>query len=135
MDKSKISFIIVKSAAQLKGDSARVRQILVNLLGNAVKFTESGSIKLTIKALEVVDDCVTLEFSISDTGCGIKKEDIGKLFEMFQQVDTTRNRGKEGTGLGLAISKQLAELRMTEDSKQHLHHVVAMFVGIHSIIV
>lgn len=96
--------------AQLKGDSARVRQILVNLLGNAVKFTESGSVKLTIKALEVIDDCVTLEFSISDTGCGIKKEDIGKLFEMFQQVDTTRNRGKEGTGLGLAISKQLVEL-------------------------
>lgn len=91
------------------GDEVRLKQILINLLGNAVKFTSEGFIGLSVKELSRVGDDVSLMFRISDSGLGIKKDDIAKLFENFQQVDTRKNRKIEGSGLGLPISKNLAE--------------------------
>lgn len=91
------------------GDMTRVKQILLNIIGNAVKFTESGYIKLCIHK-KTVNGTLTLVMSVSDTGSGIRKEDLKKLFVSFNQVDTRKNRSIEGTGLGLVISKKLCEL-------------------------
>lgn len=95
---------------RLYGDDIRVKQILINLLNNAVKFTEKGYVKLLVRITDRDEDTVNIDFIVRDTGMGIKPEDIGKLFNSFSQVDTTRNREKEGTGLGLAICKMLADL-------------------------
>lgn len=94
----------------LYGDSLRIRQIIINIMNNAIKFTETGSVTLAIKVDNIEDDIVTLKFTIADTGQGIKDEDMPLLFGEFEQIDTRRNRNKEGTGLGLAISKKLLEL-------------------------
>ncbi|MDE7279110.1 MAG: response regulator, partial [Oscillospiraceae bacterium] len=94
---------------KMYGDEVRLKQILINLLGNAVKFTNSGLISLSVKELSRIGDSVSIMFKVSDTGIGIKKDDIPKLFENFRQVDTRRNRRIEGSGLGLSISKTLAE--------------------------
>ncbi len=95
---------------QLMGDSVRIRQIIINLANNAVKFTKEGCVSLTIGFDKISDREILLKVSVRDTGIGIKKEDLGKLFQSFQQVDSKRNRNIEGTGLGLAISKQLVVL-------------------------
>ena len=95
---------------KLHGDSVRIEQIMVNLLNNAVKFTKQGQIVLKIDYFKNSADQIELLASVADTGIGIKKEDIGKLFQSFQQLDSKRNRNIEGTGLGLAISKQLLTL-------------------------
>ncbi len=94
---------------KMYGDEVRLKQILINLLGNAVKFTNSGFISLTVREMNRIGNNVTLMFKIADSGIGIKKEDMSKLFENFRQVDTRRNRKIEGSGLGLSISKTLAE--------------------------
>ncbi len=91
------------------GDEVRLKQILINLLGNAVKFTNEGYIYLSAKELNRTDSSISIMFRITDTGIGIKKEDMNKLFGNFQQVDTRKNRRIEGSGLGLSISKSLAE--------------------------
>ncbi len=93
----------------LEGDSMRIRQVLINLAGNAIKFTRSGRVIIILSCEKIADDQVMLTFHVKDTGTGIKEEDIGKLFTSFQQVDSKRNRSVEGTGLGLAISKRLCE--------------------------
>ena len=95
----------------LIGDSTRIKQIMINLLTNAVKFTSKGHIRLSI-VTEPTDDpkVILLKVSVADTGRGIKKEDLPKLFETFSQVDTKKNRNIEGTGLGLAITQSLVEL-------------------------
>ena len=92
------------------GDGMRIRQVMINLLNNAVKFTDSGKIVLSVDIVSETEDVVEIRFSVADTGMGIKKEDLARLFEMFEQVDVKRNMGKEGTGLGLGISAQLVEL-------------------------
>ena len=86
----------------LYGDDNKIRQIMINLLNNAVKYTEKGSVSLDIKG-SVKEDTVSLEIKVSDTGIGIKEEDLGKLFEKFSRIDEKRNKDIEGTGLGLAI--------------------------------
>lgn len=96
--------------AKLYGDELRIRQVLINLTNNAIKFTERGHVKLTVKVENTEEDKVNLLFSVEDTGQGIAKEDMGKLFGSFQQVDIKKNHYREGTGLGLAISKQLVEM-------------------------
>ena len=93
----------------LYGDCMRIRQVIINLANNAIKFTEYGMVKIDLSCHEMEDDMMELEFHIRDTGQGIKKEDLDKLFVSFQQVDTKRNRTVEGTGLGLAISKKYVE--------------------------
>ena len=95
---------------QLMGDSIRIRQIIINLANNAVKFTKKGYVYLSIGYEKISDREIMLKVLVEDTGIGIKKEDIGKLFQSFQQLDSKRNRNVEGTGLGLAISKQLVTL-------------------------
>jgi two-component system sensor histidine kinase/response regulator len=94
----------------LVGDPSRLRQILLNLLGNAVKFTEQGEVGLEIKIEAEDDSSVLLHFVVSDTGIGIPPEKLQTVFESFQQVDGSITRKYEGTGLGLTISKELAEL-------------------------
>lgn len=92
------------------GDGFRLRQIFVNLIGNAIKFTESGEIYLHVLLRNIVADKVTLEFSIRDTGIGIAADKISDLFSPFTQADNTTTRKYGGTGLGLAISARLAAL-------------------------
>lgn len=95
---------------QLMGDSIRIRQIIINLANNAVKFTREGYVHLSVGYEKKSDREIMLKVSVEDTGIGIKKEDMGKLFQSFHQLDSKRNRNVEGTGLGLAISKQLVSL-------------------------
>ncbi len=95
---------------ELHGDNIRIKQVLVNLANNAVKFTSKGNVHIEMDFKYVKDNEIMLYVSISDTGSGIKKEDMKKLFKSFQQVDSKRNRNIEGTGLGLAICKQLVSL-------------------------
>ncbi|MBR5336670.1 MAG: response regulator [Lachnospiraceae bacterium] len=92
----------------LLGDDIRMRQIIVNLLNNAVKYTNTGSVTMTIEG-ERIDDYVALSVYVKDTGIGIKNEDMDKIFGKFDRVDADRNRGIEGTGLGLAITSGLLE--------------------------
>ena len=96
--------------AKLHGDELRLRQVLINLANNAIKFTEEGHVKLSVKIEEVEGDTIQLRFAVEDTGQGIAKEDLGKLFGKFEQVDKKKNHYKEGTGLGLSISRQLVEM-------------------------
>lgn len=91
------------------GDMTRVKQVLLNIIGNAVKFTERGYIRLSVQQ-KTEGNVLSLVIAIEDTGIGIKQEDLIKLFENFNQVDTHKNRGVEGTGLGLVISKRLCEM-------------------------
>lgn len=93
---------------RLYGDEIRIRQIMVNLLTNAVKFTREGGVLLSISAREERYG-VNLMISVKDSGIGIKKENLHKIFKSFSQVDTKKNRAIEGTGLGLAICKQLVK--------------------------
>lgn len=94
----------------LHGDGLRVRQIIINMMNNAVKFTESGYVKLSMYVEEKTDADIVLSVRIRDTGSGIREEDQKKLFQSFSQVDSHRNHSKEGTGLGLAICRQLVEM-------------------------
>jgi signal transduction histidine kinase/CheY-like chemotaxis protein len=94
----------------LVGDSMRLRQILVNLVGNALKFTSQGEIVVEVKVREQDAERYLLLFSVRDTGIGIDSNSLDKLFRAFQQADTSTTRKYGGTGLGLAISKSLAEL-------------------------
>lgn len=93
----------------LNGDELRVKQILNNLLSNAFKYTDEGEVRLDI-GWEQEDNSVWLNFTVSDTGHGIKKTDMPKLFSSYSQLDSKVNRRIEGTGLGLAITKNLVEL-------------------------
>ncbi len=89
-------------------DSGRIQQILLNLLGNAIKFTGNGSVSLSVEILDKTDDATKVKFSVADTGIGIREEDQKKLFVPFSQIKSEINYG--GTGLGLTISKRLVEL-------------------------
>lgn len=94
----------------LCGDEVRIRQILVNLLTNAIKYTPEGTVTLTVKGEKNKGDAVRLYVSVKDTGIGIKEEDREKMFESFQRVEESRNRNIEGTGLGLSITMRLLKL-------------------------
>lgn len=95
----------------LIGDSVRLNQIFLNLIGNAIKFTSKGKIKISARLVDTIGDKVTIEFTVSDTGIGIAENMIPKLFENFQQATHSTAREYGGTGLGLAIAKQLVELQ------------------------
>ena len=93
------------------GDDGRIKQILINILSNAIKFTKKGFVRVYITGKPGrTEDEEFLTFCVKDTGCGIREEDLGKIFEDFRQVDSRRNRSVDGTGLGLAIVKQLVGL-------------------------
>ena len=92
------------------GDLTRIRQILVNLVGNAIKFTDKGEVVLSVTSKQIRKNVVTLRFTIRDTGIGIKSHQLDTLFESFSQADASTTRRYGGTGLGLAISRSLAEI-------------------------
>jgi PAS domain S-box-containing protein len=92
------------------GDVIRVRQILINLLSNAVKFTEKGEVEVSVETRSASDDLLELQFTVRDTGIGIRQSDMGRLFKMFSQIDGSTTRLYGGAGLGLAISKRLSEI-------------------------
>ncbi|MES2741156.1 MAG: PAS domain S-box protein [Pseudomonadota bacterium] len=96
--------------AALIGDAMRLQQALLNLIGNAIKFTEAGEVLLSVSLERRVDQVATLRFSVADTGIGMSQEQLDRLFTPFEQADTSTSRRFGGTGLGLAISKQLVEL-------------------------
>ena len=97
---------------RLHGDEVRIRQIITNLLTNAIKYTKEGTItfKVSFRKEDKVGERIFLEVSVTDTGMGIRKEDMEKLFSKFERIDEKKNRNIEGTGLGLSITKSLLEL-------------------------
>jgi len=95
---------------KLIGDQVRLQQVITNLLGNACKFTAEGKILLNISALESVGDCVTLQFSVQDTGIGIPENKHNSIFDPFTQADASTKREFGGTGLGLSISKNIVKI-------------------------
>ncbi len=95
---------------RLYGDQGKIKQIVLNLLTNAVKYTSEGGFLLSVSMQERVDDECTIKFSVKDTGIGVKKEDIEKLFTAYERLDEEKNSGIQGTGLGLDISRRFAEL-------------------------
>ncbi len=117
----------------LRGDSGRLQQVLVNLLGNAVKFTEAGEIFVNVNAESVTPEQVKLHLSVSDTGIGIPSEKLDQIFRPFEQAESSTTRRFGGTGLGLTISRQLAEMmggRMwveSEPSRGSTFHFTAEF--------
>ena len=102
-------FVESSIPSRLFGDDVRIRQILINLLNNAVKYTQEGSVTLSVTGTQE-KDTVMLHFSVKDTGIGIKAEDLPKLTEKFGRIEEKRNREIEGTGLGLHITGQLLQL-------------------------
>ncbi len=99
-----------KLPVKLYGDDVRLRQVVVNLLTNGVKYTETGCVSLTIRGTERTADKIRIYVEVKDTGIGIREEDREKLFESFQRLDETRNRNIEGTGLGMSIVTGLLEM-------------------------
>ena len=99
-----------KPAPMLLGDPHRVRQVLLNLLGNAVKFTDTGSVRFSVETAKARSGWLTVRFIIADTGIGIPKAKLGLLFEKFSQLDSSRTRRHGGTGLGLAVCRELVQL-------------------------
>ncbi|MEW6204511.1 MAG: ATP-binding protein [Pseudomonadota bacterium] len=95
---------------RLVGDSLRVGQILKNLIGNAIKFTSEGHVNLTVKVLKQLDEQVTLQFSVSDSGIGMSKDQLQRVFDKFTQADSSTTRMFGGSGLGLSIAKELVHL-------------------------
>ncbi len=96
--------------SSVRGDPGRIRQVLLNITGNAIKFTEKGEILIKVIQEEELENTVKLRFSVSDTGIGISPDNINKLFKSFSQIDSSTTRKYEGTGLGLAISKKFVEM-------------------------
>lgn len=94
----------------VKGDEVRLSQVLINLIGNAVKFTESGGVKLTCSVTKESENIIEVTFAVTDTGIGIKEESIAKIFESFSQADANTTRKFGGTGLGLSIAEKILSL-------------------------
>ena len=104
-----ITFVTPDVPAVVSGDSGRFRQILLNLAGNAIKFTEQGAVSITGELIEKSDQEVVLRFEISDTGIGISEEAQARVFDKFSQADTSTTRRYHGSGLGLSICRQLVD--------------------------
>jgi len=111
----------------LFGDDARISQIIINLLSNAVKYTEKGRVMLTFSEVSRDKDSVDLLIKVSDTGIGIKKEDMDRLFETFERLDEEKNRHIEGTGLGIAIVTMMLKLMGSKLEVNSLYGVGSEF--------
>lgn len=105
-----VSVIAPEVPGRLRGDPLRLRQVLINLAANAVKFTPQGSVTVAVRPLAETGAGAVLRFTVSDTGIGIPPEKVGILFDKFTQVDTSTTRKYGGTGLGLAIARQLVQM-------------------------
>ena len=113
--------------SMLYGDEIRIKQVVTNMLTNAVKYTSSGSVTLSAKGERVAADQILLRISVQDTGMGIRKESLDDLFSSFKRVDESDNRNIEGTGLGLNISKQLIEMMGGKTSVDSVYHQGSTF--------
>lgn len=113
--------------SMLYGDEIRIKQVVTNILTNAVKYTSSGSVTLSAKGERVAADQILLRISVQDTGMGIRKESLDDLFSSFKRVDESDNRNIEGTGLGLNISKQLIEMMGGKISVDSVYHQGSTF--------
>ena len=113
--------------SMLYGDEVRIKQIITNILTNAVKYTETGSVTLSAKGERLNADEILLRISVEDTGIGIRKESLEDLFHSFKRVDETQNRNIEGTGLGLTIAKQLVEMMDGKISVDSVYHKGSVF--------
>ena len=113
--------------SMLYGDEIRIKQVVTNMLTNAVKYTSSGSVTLSAKGERVAADQILLRISVQDTGMGIRKESLDDLFSSFKRVDESDNRNIEGTGLGLNISKQLIEMMGGKISVDSVYHQGSTF--------
>ena len=119
------------------GDQLRLRQVLLNLLDNAIKFTSQGSVSLTVELEQVANEVMALHFAVKDTGIGIPSEKQAKIFEAFTQADTSSTRRYGGTGLGLTISSQLTEMmggklwvKSTAGQGSTFHFTACMGLGV-----
>lgn len=113
LTQKKLEFILdidQELPSKMYGDKKRIQQVLINLLTNAVKYTSEGSVTLSVRVEEKNSDVVKLKMAVSDTGIGIRKEDMESLFDLFKRVDLERNSNIEGSGLGLPLTNQLVEL-------------------------
>ncbi len=113
--------------SELYGDDMRIGEVMVNLLTNAVKYTEKGTVKFTVKELEREDGNVHLYVEVKDTGIGIREEDMERLFESFERLDSERNRNIEGTGLGIPITTNLLALMGSELKVQSVYGEGSVF--------
>jgi signal transduction histidine kinase/CheY-like chemotaxis protein/HPt (histidine-containing phosphotransfer) domain-containing protein/CHASE3 domain sensor protein len=105
-----VYFVDEAVPSQLIGDPVRLRQILINLVGNAIKFTERGEVLVEVSLRQAEGDGVALGFAVTDTGIGIPADHCARVFESFHQIDSSLTRARGGSGLGLAITRQLVEL-------------------------
>ena len=111
----------------LRGDPGRIRQVLTNLVGNALKFTQAGTVSLRVSRLADRDGRVVLHTEVQDTGIGIAEENLAKVFAPFEQADTSTTRKYGGTGLGLAICKQLVDIMDGDISVSSQEHQGTIF--------
>ena len=123
-----VSFMLDETMPNtLYGDDVRVKQIVTNLLTNAVKYTHKGGVKLYAAYEKQGEDRITLIISVEDTGIGIKEEDQGKLFESFQRLEENKNRNIEGTGLGMSITSMLLKLMEGDIEVKSVYHEGSTF--------
>ena len=112
-EEKKLTFTVIADSSLpsvLRGDDVRIKQVVSNLLTNAVKYTEKGSVKLVFRGEDRTEDSIGLYVEVTDTGIGIKEEDMGALFESFRRLEEKRNRNIEGTGLGMSIVTRLLDM-------------------------
>ena len=114
--------------SMLCGDEVRIKQVLINLLNNAIKYTSAGSVTLSIRCERLMLNRVRVWYSVEDTGQGVKKENIPYIFNAFKRVNEEKNRHIEGTGLGLSIVQQLVELMGGEISVNSVYTKGSTFV-------
>ncbi|MBR3306275.1 MAG: response regulator [Lachnospiraceae bacterium] len=116
----------------LFGDEVHMRQIINNFLSNAVKYTESGKVLLSMRSERIENGVITLRIDVKDSGIGIREEDLGKLFENFTRLDEKKNRNIEGTGLGLSLTKKLVDLmdgRINVKSEYGIGSVFTVYIN------
>ena len=113
--------------SMLYGDEIRIKQVIANLLTNAVKYTDTGSVILSAKGERVEPDVFLLRISVEDTGKGLRKEDLENLFDSFKRIDEKENRNVEGTGLGLTIARQLMEMMGGKIYVDSVYHKGSVF--------